>query len=282
MATSVNLKDPILSTTARGNCHLSIQITEQHATVCVSDVKTNTNIALWQGSSKKNLLYSELALLNLLNECDFPLGKGYAKTSVSIKNSKISFVPQVLFDENQLPTYVELNAGTCEIYDFHFDSLEQRSLKVVYAVPKTVIIALNQALSNFQLLHHFTVLLTGITSDFKPNNDELYIHYSSRTLEILYLKNHRFYCGNQYKIEVPEDFLYYLLNTCEQLSIAPQKLKLILLGEIKTGDEIHHLAFSYFKQIQFGVIDNKTPIASALNEVPKHIFYTAYKQHLCV
>jgi hypothetical protein len=281
MKGSINLLDASFNKDLLNNYQLSIQLFEYNMTVCVTDIKQQVSIALWSLDAKYSILEYDNLLDELLNNCTIPLKGTYKSTTVSIANSQYSFVPSPLFDSSQLQSYIELNCGPQNDCQFMSDSIEPENMHIAYSVPNKIIKSLGKAINDYRFIHHKKLFLNSITSDFKSNDTELYVHYKNKQLGLLYFKESKFHHGNNYNIDAPEDFLFFVLNSCKQLKLNPQKLKLILLGGIKTGDEIHHLAFSYFDKIQFGVVHKKTIVASGLNDVPKHLFYTAYKQHLC-
>ncbi|MFT6717188.1 MAG: hypothetical protein ACJA0Q_001839 [Saprospiraceae bacterium] len=284
MEASIKLIDASFDKNNLANYHLSIQLHEFSITVCVTDLKLNTAVAVWNINSKYRIFNendTDELLNNLLKKCTLPLKGDYKKTSVAIANNQYSFIPNPLFDSSLLAHYVELNCGPTANSEFKQDEVDHENLKIVYAIPTSVIKLLEKTLESFELTHHQKVFLNAVNSDFKANDSELYVNYQHKQLTLLYFNDGKFHHGSTHEIGTPEDFLFFVLNTCEQLGLNPQKIKLVLLGEIKTGDEIHHLAFSYFEKIQFGAVQKKLNTAPALNDVPKHYFYTAYKQYLC-
>ncbi|MFT6746510.1 MAG: hypothetical protein ACJAZ2_000851 [Glaciecola sp.] len=284
MEAVIHLVDASFKKDKLSNYHLSIQIHNHTLSVCITDIKQSTAVAVWSLNSKYPLVFTEKSddfLTGALNKCPLPLNGSYGKTNVSIASSVFTFVPQPLFDKTQLRNYIELNCGTVEHGELMHDTIEHENMILGYIVPDQVKEVLDKSLGEFNLIHHSNVFLNSITGDFNSNDTELYVNYKHNQLELLYFNNAKFHHGNIYKIGAPEDVLYYILNSCEQLKLNPQNIKLVLLGAIKTGDKIHQLSFSYFDKIQFGAIQSKFKIAPALNDLSKHYFYTLYKQYLC-
>jgi hypothetical protein len=263
---------------------LNIQLHEHTITVCVTELIKQSAVAVWSSSSKYSLFSkknTDKTLLTLLNACTIPLKGSYKKISLAIASKEFSFVPSALFDSTEIKKYVELNCGNQMNAIFQHDNLEQEDLNIAYAISKDTIEVLDKTLGIYKLCHHSKVFLNAVNTNFIASDIALYANYSNKQLELIYIKNNKFYFGNIFDVGAPEDFLYFILNSCEQLGINPQDLKLILSGAIKTGDEIHHLAFSYFDKIQFAVAKDSINIAPALTELPKHYFFTAYNQHTC-
>jgi len=284
MEASINLIDTSFNPENLNNYHLSLQLYEYSITVCITDLKQNITPAVWSINSKYSILNekknSEI-LTDLLKECTIPIKGAYKETSVTIANKQYSFIPNPLFDSSQLKKYIELNCGPLTNSQFKYESLEQENMTIAYAVPDHIIKILDNTLINYKITSHKKIFLDSVSGNFKSNDTELYINYTNKQLELLYFKGAKFHHGSTHEIGAPEDFLFFILNSCEHLNLNPQNIKLILLGAIKTGDKIHHLAFSYFEKIQFGTVLSTANLAPALHDIPKHYFYTAYKQHLC-
>jgi len=284
MNDSINFIDNTFDNNNLGNYSLNIQLHEYAVTVCVTEFIKQRSVAIWSSTSKYSLLSEKNeshALLTLISECTIPLKGSYKKTTLAIASKNFSFVPSPLFDSAEIKKYVELNNGSQINVKFQYDSMEQDNLNIAFSVSKNTIELLDRTLGAYELCHHKKVFLNAVSSNYISNNSVLYANYSNKQLELIYIKNNKFHFGNIFDIGTPEDFLYYILNTCEQLDINPQALKLVLSGSIKTGDKIHHLAFSYFDKIQFATAKNSINLAPALAELPKHYFFTAYNQHIC-
>lgn len=285
MKTPINLIDSSFDKNQQSNYVLNVQVHEHSVNVCVYDHRKQIAVAIWSDDTKYSLLsenQSHELLSDVLDRCSVPLKEGYKSCSIAISGGQFSFVPNAIFDKRHLKEYIELNYGPLTEVDFKSEQVDQENLTIAYSIQKKIVSVLQDKFGDFKLLHHTNVFLNAITSDFKTDETELYANYSNKQLELAYFKKGKFQFGNSYEIGAAEDFIYYTLNTTEQLGLNPQKLKLILTGKIVTGDKIHHLAFSYFEKIQFGATQTNLKIASAIDELPKHYFYTIYKQHLCV
>ena len=296
MKSGTTLIDSCFDSNQLTQYQLHVEVFEYGITVCVSTVKKRMIVAVWGMPSRLPLIMEPVIndhLNELLSKCPINLKGDYKNKSTSISTRYYSFIPEALFEQAQLPNYLQ-NTGLNlrnpqDIADLNnhdneqlkYDKIVEENVIIAYTVNQKVSNSLKAHLLNYTLIHHKKSFLSSIISDFKTANNEIYVHYQYKQMDLAYFKNSKFHHTSTHHIEAPTDFLFFLLNSCEQLELKPDELKLVLFGTIKTGDEIHQLAFSYFSKIQFSTLNNQLQTAPALHELPSHYFYTAYKLNLC-
>ncbi len=70
--------------------------------------------------------------------------------------------------------------------------------------------------------------------DATKNNDDkkMIVNFNPGHFEIIVVQNQKLLLFNSFDYQTPEDFLYYLLFTAEQLNMNPENFKLELLVTI--------------------------------------------------
>ena len=91
-------------------------------------------------------------------------------------------------------------------------------------------------------------------------------------------KNLKFY--NTFNHQAPEDFIYYLLFTCEQLQLNPETIEVVLIGEIEKKSALYSTTHKYIRNIKFGVRKTDADLSYQLQEIPKHFYYTLFSEYL--
>lgn len=282
MTETIKLIDSSFQSFNPAKYQLSIQIFRDSIAVCLNEVGTSSPVALWNQKGDLEHFTTVDSFKAFLVDCPFSLFEPYRSTLVSFGFPYVTYVPSSLFDAQNVAFGVQLNCGELKEMDYAYDSLPALGLELSYAVPSNLFQMLKGLFPSANFRSHNTVLLSAVNRDFKPMDPEqIFVHIMNDTLELLAFNKGSFVLGNIFSIKTPEDLLYYLLASCEQLGFSPETCKVILLGEIKLGSEFHHLIFSYFQKIQFGVSQSKLKTPMLLNDVPKHQFYTLFHQYLC-
>jgi hypothetical protein len=74
---------------------------------------------------------------------------------------------------------------------------------------------------------------------------------------------------NSFEYQTPEDFIYYLLFTAEQLSLNPEIFQLELLGTITRNDPYYAMAYKYIRNVSFfdvSVLQERNNFSTAQNQ----------------
>jgi Protein of unknown function (DUF3822) len=77
----------------------------------------------------------------------------------------------------------------------------------------------------------------------------MFVHVSESHFEIIVLQNQKLQLYNSFDHKTPEDFIYYILFTAEQLQLNPENFKLKLLGKVVEDDALYQIAFKYIRNI---------------------------------
>ena len=63
----------------------------------------------------------------------------------------------------------------------------------------------------------------------------------------LVVKNQQLLLFNSFEYSTAEDFIYYLLFTCEQLQLSPETIAVYLLGLIDENSEYFKMAYKFIR-----------------------------------
>jgi hypothetical protein len=77
----------------------------------------------------------------------------------------------------------------------------------------------------------------------------MFIHFRHNHFEIVVIQNQKLLLFNSFEYNTPDDFIYYLLFTAEQLHLNPESLKLFLLGDIQEESELFKKAYRYIRNV---------------------------------
>ena len=78
---------------------------------------------------------------------------------------------------------------------------------------------------------------------------KIFDHINSGHFEIIVVQNQKLLLFNSFDYNTPEDFLYYILFTAEQLSMNPENFTLELIGKIDTESDYFKIAYKYIRNV---------------------------------
>ena len=84
----------------------------------------------------------------------------------------------------------------------------------------------------------------------------MFVHLSESHFEIVVIKNQKLQFFNSFDYKTPEDFIYYILFTAEQLQLNPEVFKLEILGSCTENDSYYLIGYKYIRNVQLFDVSN--------------------------
>lgn len=247
---------------------LTIQVSLSGLSFCVFDTLTEKPLVVqnipfdsFQRSAKIEDLFASVFSENA------DLSLPYDEILIIHSNNLSTFVPAPLFDEEFLGSYLQYNTKVFETDFFAFDELSKYEMNNVYIPYVNMNNFFIDRYGSFDYKHANTILVSKLL-DLSKNNDErkMFVHVTESHFEIVVLQNQQLHLYNSFEYKTPEDFIYYLLFTAEQLQLNPELFKLELLGSIVENDALYQIAFKYIRNISLlDVSDFKNSFAEKEN-----------------
>ncbi len=178
------------------------------------------------------------------------LTKEYDEVVVLHKNSMNTFVPDAVFDEEYLGSYLQYNTKVFETDYFASDVISKHEMHNVYIPYININNFLIDQFGRFDYLHNNTVLVsTLLDSAHNTTEMEVFVHFDKNQFSVIAIQNRKLQLFNSFDYTTKEDFIYYLLFTCEQLKLNPETFTLHLLGDITEETELFKIAYKYVRNV---------------------------------
>ncbi|MFM2230546.1 MAG: hypothetical protein RL607_1804 [Bacteroidota bacterium] len=230
---------------------LSIQVSLSGLSFAVFDVITDQVVLLhfipfnsFQRSSKIEDLFAVVFH-------DHPeLRNHYDEIKIIHSNNLCTFVPTALFDEEFIGSYLQYNTKVFETDFFAHDSLTTYDIENVYIPYVNMNNFFIDQYGSFDYQHAHTLLVQKLL-DYSKNSDQrkMYVHVSSGHFEIIVIEQRKLQFYNSFEFKTPEDFIYYILFTAEQLQLNPESFELDLLGNISEDDPLYTMVYTYVRHV---------------------------------
>ena len=166
------------------------------------------------------------------------------------RNTLFSLVPQAFFDEGQLAHYLKFNAKIYPTDHLEYDWIQGLETANTYVPFTNVNNYIFERFGAFEFKHSATVLLEILQKlPSAAQGAVCFAHLADGQMDLAVFRNKKFLFFNSYPYSGPEDFMYYLLFTIEQLGLDPETLKLRLLREPGEGDPVYEMASRYLEHV---------------------------------
>ena len=230
---------------------LAIQVATNGLSFCCFDTLNNTvktvktlTFNTFDTSIKTEDLFADAFKENL------ELTEKYDEIIVIHNNNLSTFEPTALFDDEFLGSYLQYNTKVFETDFFAFDTIEKYEINNVFIPYININNFFIDQFGSFNYKHANSILVEKLL-DFSKNKDEkkMFAHISKSHFEIIVVQNQKLLLFNTFDYKTPEDFIYYILFTAEQLNLNPENFKLELIGNIQENDEFYKIAFKYIRNV---------------------------------
>ena len=239
---------------------LSIQVSLNGLSFCILDTIAN-ELALSHSLPFKREV-SPFDLHREIRQCfrdEGVLDYSFSEVIAIHRNPLFSLVPQPLFDEDQLPNYLKYNAKILASDHLDYDLIKGLETVNVYVPFANVNNYLYDLFGEFEFKHSGTVLLeTLIKLPSSRQGSVCYLHLAETQMDLAVFSSKKLLFYNSFTISSPEDVLYFLLFSLEQLNLDPESLKLRLLGEVTEEDRVYEFCMEYFENVSLFVPSDTT------------------------
>jgi hypothetical protein len=261
------------------NYILSLELSEHGFAYTVLDAGRQKYIVLEQFNYKSTTIAAMLEEFENIVKNNKRLKHGYKRVKVNWITKKSTLVPMALFEKEKKGDYLKFN---CEINSdelVHLNHLKNIDAVVVYAIPALVADKVKYLFRNAFITHFSSTLLENLYIRYKNQSEvSLIIHMQATHFEIVIFKDKKLLLFNSYKQESTEDFMYYLLASCEQLKINTSELKLMLYGEIEKNSAVYDILKQYIKNISFGERTENYKYSYVMHSLPEHFYFNLLNQ----
>lgn len=225
---------------------LVLQVSLTELSFCVIDLITHKVLHTQEVQFEKNKVIEEQLWRAFV---DFSiLANAYDEVVVLHNNNLNALVPTSLFDPTFLASYLQYNIKVFETDFFAYDTLLPYEINNVYVPFMNINNFLLDQFESFDYKNSNSILLKKCL-EYSKNKEEkqVFVHVQKEQFELVVVKNQELLLFNSFQYSTPEDFIYYVLFTCEQLQLNPETVKVHLFGNCSEEDAIYKMAYTYIR-----------------------------------
>lgn len=236
------------------NLELSIQISLSGLSFCILQRDTNTISCLKEISFQKKLNPLEvLDHLKQLFNTENITKNSYSAITIIHDNELSTLVPKPLFNEDCMADYLKFNSKILVSDFIAYDEVVVNDSVNVYVPYININNFIYDQFGSFTFKHVSTVLIEEILHIEKnTSKPKVYVNISKNHFETVIVDNAKLILYNTFEYNTPEDFIYYILFTTEQLNLNPETFNLVFIGDVSKEDALYTIAYKYIRNVSFG------------------------------
>lgn len=237
---------------------LTIQVSLNGMSFCVFDALSKQPLVIENihfEQFQRNISIEELFEKVFLDHAT--LNDSFDEIVVIHNNNLSTFVPVALFDNDFIGSYLQYNTKVFETDFFTYDELPNYEMNNVYIPYVNMNNFFIDKFGSFEYKHASSILVTKLLDVTKNTEDrKMFVHVNKGHFELIVAQNQKLIFYNSFDYKTPEDFIYFILFTAEQLQLNPENFKLELLGAISEDDALFKIAFKYIRHTQLFAFEN--------------------------
>ena len=232
---------------------LSIQINLSGLSFCILDKDLNSVIHLEHikfDETKNPETLLEAVQNTFLNYK--PLQQSFTEVFVLHQNNWSTLVPSSIFKTDHIADYLKYNTKILATDLVDVDALNHLELHCVFVPFTNINNFIFEKFGSFTFMHSSSIMIDKLSILEKNNtNKKVYIYVSNNDFDLIVFQSEKLLFFNHFEFNTPEDLLYYVLFSFEQLQLNPELISVKLLGEIKSNDALFTLLYKYVRHVSF-------------------------------
>ena len=262
--------------------HLSIQFSLDGFSFCIfhKDSKTFTALYDYKFQEINNSPQKLLENISSIFDKEELLQKKYDSVNISHINELATLVPKSLFDEKKIKDYLRFNTKIFKHDYLVYDEIINQDIVTVYVPYVNINNFFIDRFGGFEFKHYSHILIENLLSIYKYSLvPHVFAHVHNNHFELIVIADKKLQLYNTFTFSTKEDFIYYVLFTCEQLKLNPEKFEFILLGSVEKDDELYKIAYKYIRNVS--MIENRSKYSydDVFTEDDKRTYYTLLNQY---
>ncbi len=231
---------------------LSIQVRLNGLSFCV--MESNKNEILWYKKINFEKEFTPVKILEqieLLYKEEKQLELAFNEVVLLFSNELYSIVPSQFFVEEEASHYLKFNTKILQTDLVAHDVFSNEELVNVYIPYTNITNYFFDKYGEFEFKHSATELIEQLSHNNEDKGPVAYLNSFKGYYDLVVMKDGKLLLSNTFKYETPEDFIYYLLFTAEQLQLDPLDFSIYLLGEITKDAPEYEITYTYIKNVEF-------------------------------
>ncbi len=268
------------------NYTLSILLSTTSFQFCVIDVAKSRCMMLehYEYSQAGNST-DILKVLKEIYEDNHYLNAGFWKSiKLNLKNLKFSLVPSSLFAESYAKDILSVNCSVSDFEVLYYYKHTSNDTVNIFAAEQELTDWFKKIYPNklVEVLHHTSTMMEGVLQ-YATNNQakSVFVNIEDQIATIAVRDNNALVFINNFKYTTPNDLLYFILFTYDELDLNTDTIPLVLMGNIHKNSDYYSRIFKYIRNISFSKRPQGIKFGYKFDEITDHHYFGLYNTILC-
>lgn len=182
-----------------------------------------------------------------------------------------TLLPAESFNENALEEYLKFNYGNTHGCKYFVDDIPEISAKQVYALPAELCHKIEQLLPSAKV-SNANASLISFFSQLQEEEMSVFLNVRHKNFDFFAFRENKLVLSNTFPYNTAQDFIYYLMFAITQIAFNPEKLSLVLCGDIDKEGSLYNYIYKYIWHVTF-LKNNKLVQTDKLEGIQYHQYF---------
>ena len=204
----------------------------------------------------------------------------YYQTAIAYDAKESVQVPAVVYKYEDGQLHLDAIYGKDVHVNIVSENFPALNLYNVYRLPSTLHATISRKFLSGKFWHLYTVALKNLPSN---QSELIVIDFKTDEFSLVILKEKKkLLLCQTFAYTNPDDVLYHLLKSCQQLNLSQKQAKIFLSGLIEKDSALYRELYKYFIHLEFESLAGEIKLAEELSAHPQHYYSSISKLAACV
>jgi Protein of unknown function (DUF3822) len=180
------------------------------------------------------------------------LGLSFRRVLVSYMQPHFTFIPEALFDENKLNSYIANTIQGASNDPLRTDAVRRLQFRNIYPVRAEIAQFFKSSYSVVLLKHAGTTLCEAWAADAVNRvGQKIYLNFGEKHLQIAAFDGQKFLLFNNFEFNSASDVTYFVLLVINQLRLNADTIQVFVTGKILNDSEIWRTLYRFLPHLAF-------------------------------
>ena len=263
-------------------CNLYVIVSTNRMTLFVADI-SNMRVAglTVLDISEGSFFLKGLVELRMWLEGLELYGKEYSNTHIIFETPAFAIVPEALFVSDKAEVLLKAQHEIPQFNTVKSNRVEAHHWVNVYAIPDIFCSTLKVLFPQADI-HHYAEYLVQANLNSNANKvHTLCINIHAHYIDVMHVYQQELKFINTFPFEAETDVIYFILSVAEQQKIAPDKLELMLTGDVNANGTLVQLLRKYVSAVYLFKRDDRYSYPASFREFQDQQYFTSTSILLC-
>jgi len=266
-------------------CHLAVYLNSHGFAFAILDDDLNKYIRFdsYRNDTEIPFAFLENDFEEALQDTAYA-NQSFKSVKVLVENPYSTLVPSGQFDSKRFKEYLTFTRLPQEFakHIIGYNAIPVIEAHSIFLYPSAITPILKKHFRSYTIYHQSCVMISAIMALKNSKiGKQVYVNLRSHSGDILFLDDGRLRFFNSFSFEKHTDFVFFMLESLQRLNLDPEFIRVILMGNIESKDEMYQELYKFIKNLGFISRNSQFQYSPVMDSLPSHLYFNLFSIPKC-